>query len=116
MAKDNFVDFNNMHFWDVIFKFFQLGKDSATWTLSSENLKNFMKTKHHFDIIVVEICLTDYLIAFGRYFNAPVVGISAFGASKWTTDLVGTPNFPSYVPHTYNHYTDRMNFWQRVII
>lgn len=47
-----------------------------------------MKTKQQFDVVVVEICLHVYSFAFGRHFNAPVVGLSTFGASKWATDLV----------------------------
>lgn len=74
-----------MHSWDVVLKFFGLADNTSKRISSSKNLKNFMKIKQHFDVIVVEICLADYSIGFGRYFNAPVVGISAFGASKWTT-------------------------------
>ncbi|XP_055304714.1 UDP-glucosyltransferase 2-like [Sitodiplosis mosellana] len=86
----------------------------ANWTLSSQNLREFLKIEQHFDVVIVEMVLCDFLIGVGQHFNAPVIGLSAFGASKWTTDLVGTPNFASYVPHTHNHFTDRMNFWQRM--
>lgn len=98
----------------MVLKFFEIGIQSTNWTVSSKNLQKFMKTEQHFDVVVVEVCIDDALIGFGNYYNAPVVAISAFGASKWTTDLVGTPNFASYVPHTLNHYTDRMTFWQRI--
>lgn len=114
MAKDNFVDFSNMHSWNMILKYFETGVNMTTWAITSKNLQEFMKIKQHFDVVVVEVCIDEALLAFGNYYNAPVVAISAFGASKWTTDLVGTPNFPSYVPHTLNHYTDRMTFWERM--
>lgn len=115
MAKDNFVDFSNMYFWDMIHKYFDTANDMVNWTVTSRNLQEFLKIKQSFDVIVVEVCVNEALLGLGNYYNAPVVGISAFGASKWTTDLVGTPNFASYVPHTLNHYTDRMTFWQRML-
>lgn len=64
-------------------------------------------------MIIIEVCLMEALYGLMHHFNAPVIGISAFGASKWTTDLVGSPNFASYVPHTKLHFTDRMTFWER---
>lgn len=114
MAKNNFVEFIGGYFWTQILNSFHTGFNMTEWTISSRNLQNFMKTKQHFDVVVVEVCADEALLAFGNYFNAPVVGISAFGASKWTTDLVGSPNFASYVPFTLNSYTDRMTFWQRM--
>ncbi|XP_031634976.1 uncharacterized protein LOC116348206, partial [Contarinia nasturtii] len=95
-AKDNFVDFSNMHVWNMIFKYFDVGMDMTNWALESKNLQEFMKIKQHFDVVVVEVCVDEALLGFGNYYNAPVVAISAFGASKWTTDLVGSPNFASF--------------------
>lgn len=114
LAEDNFAGFSNMYFWDMSIKYFDVGVEFTNWTISSKNLQDFLQLKQHFDVIVVEVCTIDALLSFGNYYNAPVVGISAFGASKWTTDIVGTPNFAAYVPHTLNHYTDRMTFWQRM--
>ncbi|XP_055297523.1 UDP-glucosyltransferase 2-like [Sitodiplosis mosellana] len=92
----------------------KVGSIFANVTISSQNLQNFLKTKQHFDAVIVEICSSDYLIGFGQYFNAPVIGLSPYGATKWTNDLVGIQNFPSYVPNVHSQFTDRMNFWQRM--
>ncbi|XP_055304712.1 UDP-glucosyltransferase 2-like [Sitodiplosis mosellana] len=113
-AANNGIEYNNIYFWDVMKKYYEAAELLVNLTLSSQNLRDFIKTKQHFDVVVLEICLNDHLLGFGQHFNAPVIGLSAFGASKWTTDLVGSPNFASYVPHTINYYTDRMNFWQRM--
>lgn len=114
MAKNNFVDMSGVHFWDWTFMTFAIGMDMLNWTVSSKNLQNFLKTKQHFDVVIVEVLLNDALLGLGQYYNAPLIGLSAFGASKYTTDLVGTPIFASYVPFTSNPYTDRMTFWQRM--
>lgn len=107
------MDFNNQFFWNAILKYYDLS-NIMNWTISSQNFQDFIRINQTFDAVVVEICIDEAFIAFGKYYNAPVIGISAFGASTWTTELVGTPNFASYVPFTLNHYTDRMSFWQRM--
>lgn len=114
MAKDNFIDLTDKHFWEWNALSFAIGMDMTNWTISSKNFQDFLKIKQHFDAIIVEVLLNDALLALGNYYDAPVIGLSAFGASKFTTDLVGTPNFASYIPHTNNPYTDRMTFWQRM--
>lgn len=114
MAKDNFIGMNDSHFWTSVMNSFGIGIDIINWMLESKNFQEFLKVKQHFDVVVVEILLNDALLGFGHYYNAPVIGLSAFGATKYTTDLVGSPNFASYVPFVSNHYTDRMNFWQRM--
>lgn len=114
MAKSNFVDFNTLYFWDMIFKYYEAGDKILNWTITSENFQRFLKTDQHFDVIVAEIVMCDALLGFGQHFNAPIIGTSAFGASKWTTDLVGSPNFASYVPHQTALYSDRMTFWERM--
>lgn len=114
MAKNNFIDITGTQFWEWTFLTYANGMDMMNWTVSSKNFQDFLKIKQHFDVIIVEVLLNDALLAFGQYYNAPVIGLSAFGASKYTTDLVGTPNFASYVPFTSNHFTDRMTFWQRM--
>lgn len=65
-------------------------------------------------MIIVELIHGESLLGLGHRFNAPVIVSTAFAALKITTDLVATPNFASYIPHTVNGYTDRMNFWQRM--
>lgn len=105
-----------MYFWELTLKYIELGRNVTNWAISSQNLQNFLKTKQHFDVVVVEICFADALLGVGLHFNAPIIGISAFGASKWTSELVGSPNFASYIPFFTNHYTDRMTFFQRVIV
>lgn len=86
----------------------------TNWTFSSENFQQFLRIEQEFDVIVIESCLQDALYGLSQHFNAPLILTTAFAASKWSTDSVGSPNFPSYVPHINNHYSDRMNFFQRI--
>lgn len=104
-----------MYFPEMFFKYYSdVGDRLFNWTMSSKNFQAFLKEKHHFDVVVQEVCLSEFLLGFGQYFNAPIIATTVMGSSKWTSDLVGSPVFASYVPHHLNHYTDRMTFWQRM--
>lgn len=108
------MDFNSLYFWDMALMWYDTGLVLTNCTFSSKNFQQFLKNKQHFDVVVVESCLQDALFGLSHHFNAPLIVTSAFGATKWTTDLVGAPNFASYIPHLNNHYSDHMTFWQRM--
>lgn len=93
-----------------------IGEMMTNLTLHNENFRRFLNTepRPHFDVVLMEIVLCEALLGLGPFFNAPLVGISTFGASKWTADLVGTPNMASYVVHPFMGYSHRMSFWQRL--
>lgn len=114
MGKNNFIDMGKLPFWEQTFVYFEIGLTTLEMVITSENFQKFLATDQHFDVVVIEMCLCDALLGLGKHFNAPIIATSAFGASKWTTDLVGTPNFASYIPHHMSTYSDRMTFWQRM--
>ncbi|XP_037038348.1 UDP-glucosyltransferase 2-like [Bradysia coprophila] len=114
MAKDNFIDMNGKHFWESTLLSYSIGADYVNWTMSSKNFQNFLKSEQHFDVVIVETVFSDALFGFAKYFDAPLIAINSFGSSKWTSDLVGSPIFASYVPFKNHPFTDRMTFWQRM--
>lgn len=79
--------------------------------IESDNFKQLLKSDEKFDVVIVELVSGESLFGLGHHFNAPNIVTSSHGAFKWTTDLTATPNFASFVPNTFNCYTDRMNFW-----
>lgn len=92
------------------------GLAMTNYTLNHEVFQNFLRTnKIQFDVVVMEVFMNEAFLGIGHYFNAPVVGFSTFGASKWTNDMVGTPTPISYVPHLQIKFTDRMTFPERAI-
>lgn len=83
-------------------------------TLTHPLMVDFLASDTKFDVIVLEMFLTEAMLGLGHHFNAPVVIVSTFGSSRMTNDLVGTPSPLSYVPHPFLSFTDRMTFWERV--
>lgn len=107
------LSFNNRHVWNLMSALFDFGIMFTNATLNHPRFVEFLHSDAQYDVVIVEVFLSEALLALGHHFNAPVIGVSTFGASKWTTDLVGTPIIPSYIPHTFNGLSDRMTFAER---
>lgn len=112
-AKDNFMDYDPPNSIDRMLIFFKIKQNFTQWTFESQNFQNFLKTDQYFDVVIVEVCLMESFYGLMRHFDAPLIGLSPFGSSIITNNLVGTPNFASYIPSESAHYTDRMSFWER---
>lgn len=110
----NFINYNHMHFWQMANVVYDVGINSTDSMLRSDNFRRFMDAKEHFDVVIFEIFVCDAMVGLGHYFDAPIIGFSTLGATKWTSDLVGLSDLPSFMPYISNGFSDRMNFWQRM--
>lgn len=93
---------------------FWTASENTDLTLSHPNLRHLMETRTY-DLVIMEIFVTEAIIGLGQHFDAPVIAVSTFGASKWCNDLVGSPSPPSYVAHSFSTFTHRMTFVQRLM-
>lgn len=94
----------------------ELGALITNYSMTHNDMQSFLHSSdEHFDLIILEVFLNEAMLGFAHHFNVPMIGFSTFGASKWTTELVGTPNPMSYVPHPFLSFSDRMPFMKRLI-
>ncbi|SPP83481.1 UDP-glucuronosyltransferase 2B15 [Drosophila guanche] len=70
--------------------------------------------KDHFDLIIVEALRSDAYYGFAAHFNAPIIGVSTFGADWNIDELVGNASPLSYIPLQTTGFTDRMTYRQRL--
>ncbi|XP_059616144.1 UDP-glycosyltransferase UGT5-like [Phlebotomus argentipes] len=92
----------------------QFGLNFTDDALMDPSFQELLKSGEKFDVAIVELFLSEALLGIGKVFDAPMIGFCSFGASKWSTDLNGSPSPLSYVPHTQFTFTDRMTFLQRM--
>jgi hypothetical protein len=85
----------------IVEDIYDMGINISNFTLRHPVVQKFIETDHEFDVVILEIFLSEPMLGFAHRFNAPVIGFSTFGASKWTTDLVGSPSPLSYAPHPF---------------
>jgi hypothetical protein len=97
----NLLDVHDHPIHKIISDVYGMGITISNFTLNHPKTKAFLEVDHDFDVIILEIFLDEPLLGFAERFNAPIIGFSTFGASKWTTDLVGSPSPLSYVPHPF---------------
>ncbi|KAJ6649556.1 UDP-glucosyltransferase 2 [Pseudolycoriella hygida] len=112
--KGNLLEVSGVNFWTSFMNILDYGTKQTGWAVTSENFQQLIQSDQKFDVIIMELIYGEALLGLGYHFRAPVIATSAFGANKWTTDLVGAPIFPSFMPNTNNGFTDRMDFWQRM--
>lgn len=86
--------------------------DHCNFTLNHPNVRALYGRKY--DLVIVEIFGTDVVIGLGQQLDAPVIGFSTFGTSRWTNDLIGNPSPLSYVSHPMRDYPNKMNLWHRI--
>lgn len=114
VEAENFINYNRMHFWEMAKAVYDVSINSTDSLSRSDNFQRFIQQKEHFDVVIFEIFVCDAMVGLGNYFNAPIIGFSTIGPTKWTSDLVGLSDNPSYMPYISNGYSDEMNFWQRI--
>ncbi|EDV93638.1 UDP-glycosyltransferase UGT5 isoform X1 [Drosophila grimshawi] len=81
--------------------------------LEEHSVQSLLSQNRTFDAVICEVFMNEAHFGFAEHFNAPLITFSTMGASSWTTDLVGTPSPPSYVPHFLLQFGDHMNFFER---
>jgi glucuronosyltransferase len=83
--------------------------------LQDAGVQGLIQSKdENFDVIIIEAFINDCFLGFAHKFNAPVVQVCSFGGTAWMGDWVGNPNPYSYVPDGFDHFSDRMTFWERL--
>lgn len=107
------LDLNKPSFLRTIKMSYEMGAAITNHTLNHEVVTKLMNSNDHFDLIICEVYSNEAMLGFGHHFKAPVIGVSAFGASRWTNDMVGTPSPLSYTPHPIFDFNDYMTFTQR---
>ncbi|XP_058832777.1 UDP-glycosyltransferase UGT5-like isoform X2 [Topomyia yanbarensis] len=111
----NMLSFAEKGIFESIKETYRYGHTVTNETLKQPAVVKLLTSNEKFDLIVMEAFMNDAMLGFAHHFNAPCIGMSTFGASKWTTDLVGTPAPPSYVPNPFLAFTDHMSFKERLI-
>lgn len=103
-----------MHFWQMANAVYDVSVNLTESILRSQNFYNFIRERQHFDVVIFEVFMCDAMVGLGHYFDAPIIGFSTLGPTKWTSDLVGLADMPSHIPYISNGFSDRMTFLQRV--
>jgi hypothetical protein len=84
--------------------------------LQEEGIQKLIHAKDlHFDLVIMEAFFNECFLGFVHKFKASLIHLCTFGGEHWIGDWVGNPNPYAYVPDAFLQYTDRMDFWERMV-
>uniref|UniRef100_T1GPS3 UDP-glucuronosyltransferase n=1 Tax=Megaselia scalaris TaxID=36166 RepID=T1GPS3_MEGSC len=113
-TKKDIINYRNKGLIESIAEFYDMGVNMTQTTLANKNVQALLKSNEKFDVIINEIFLNEALLGIANHFKAPVIAVSTFGASQWTSDLVGSPTPPSYVPNPFLGFSPKMTLLERI--
>lgn len=102
---------------NMISKFKFLYKNTlvmTNFTLQHPEMKKLLNSSQKFDLIILDLFLTDALLGLSTVYDCPVVALSANGPHTWVNDVLGSPRPASYVPHMYTDFNTQMNLGKRL--
>ncbi|XP_055378296.1 UDP-glycosyltransferase UGT5-like [Condylostylus longicornis] len=115
MIESIFEMVTTKNIFEIFHGFSDIGIKISNLTMQEPMIQKLLKSNEKFDLIICEMTMNEVLLGFGHRFNAPIIAVSTFGPSLWTTDLVGTPSPLSYVPHPFLKLSDKMNLIERIM-
>lgn len=115
MGDHDFLAVSSLPMYKKIGLLFRLGVNICNSTITDNAFQQLLRSSEKFDVVIVELFMTESLLAAGHNFDASVIGVSTFGASKMSTDTVGAPEIASYIPNVFTGFSDRMTYKERLI-
>ncbi|KAI9587732.1 UDP-glycosyltransferase UGT5 [Glossina fuscipes] len=83
--------------------------------LSDEGVHKMLKRKEKFNLLVVDLFLSDALLGLAFYYKVPVVVISPSGSNTWLHQIFGNPQNAALDPSSFLPYSENMHIWQRCL-
>ncbi|XP_073845090.1 UDP-glycosyltransferase UGT4-like [Musca autumnalis] len=115
---DEFKNFTmndiNSNYYNTVDMFYDRSYEMSHNLLVDEQVR-IMMANESFDLIIIDITLTEALFGLGEYFGAPMVAISYWSTMTSIDELVGNTTPLSYIPNLImlRKYNQNMNFWRR---
>lgn len=100
ISKFKFLYSNSLHMTNI--------------TLQHPAMKKLMKSNEKFDLIILDLFLTDALLGLSTVFNCPIVALSTNGPHTWAQNVLGSKRSASHLPHMYTDFTKRLNLGRRL--
>lgn len=98
----------------MFFKLHEWGMESCKVAFESKLLKNLLKNKQKYNVILVELFNNDCVMAVAHILQAPVIALSSCSLMPWQYNRMGSPFIPSFMPVNFLPHSDEMRFVERV--
>ncbi|XP_067012380.2 UDP-glucosyltransferase 2 isoform X2 [Anabrus simplex] len=107
-----FREHNSTH--SMLTMIWDMGLKWCERELKHPNVQKFIEDKEsQFDLIILEVFLSECFYGFVHKYKAPLIHISSNTISVMMGDGVGNPHTSSYIPELVMGYNPKMSFLQR---
>ncbi|KAH8328313.1 hypothetical protein KR067_007984 [Drosophila pandora] len=122
--RENWLDMGmsfeaeEMHAQSVMERFTRLiyaGTTNVDILLSDPQVRKLLTSGERFDLLIVDLFLSDALLGLAFYYGIPTVAISPTGANSWLNNMFGNPQSSSLDPSNFLPFTEKMNTRQRIV-
>ncbi len=96
-----------------LYKFSYRERDACEIAYKSKSIQNILNNQQKYDVILMELHLSDCMMGVAWKLKAPVISLPSSGMLPWHYDRVAQPLITSYVPSLVLGHTDRMTYTQR---
>ncbi|XP_058810722.1 UDP-glycosyltransferase UGT5-like [Phymastichus coffea] len=73
-----------------------------------------LKTNQPYDVVIIEVFISNCFLAWGRHLNIPMVGIMTSTLFDWYNEPLGNPMNTAVTPAVWSGLFHPMSFWQRL--
>lgn len=91
------------------------GATNVDLLLGDAKVRKLVRSGEQFDLLVVDLFLSDSLLGLAHYYQIPTVVISPTGANTWLNQMTGNPQSSALDPSIFLPYSERMGLWQRSV-
>lgn len=91
------------------------GLDYCRRTLNNPKVKELIRSKDAYDLVITEVFNSDCGLGFVHRFNAPFVALSSHELLAWADQRMGNVDNPSHIPAWLVGLSPRMSFAERLI-
>lgn len=98
-----------------VFLVHELAREGCEFGLKSQPVRELLKSKKKFDLIIIEAFNTDCYLGLVHRLKAPFIHISSSTSLPWFTSRFGQPDNPAYISNLFMGFSDKLGFGARVI-
>lgn len=111
MDHTKFID---KQFWVASLIRFNIAIQLTENALNNPNFKEFLRHRHHFDVIIVDMLMPDACLALGYYFKAPVIALTPYPSPTWFSEMAQLPVFPADMLNLRRTDLAHMSLYERI--
>ncbi|XP_013108424.2 UDP-glycosyltransferase UGT5 [Stomoxys calcitrans] len=111
-------DIDEMHGKSVMEHFTRLMYATTSNTdtlLQNPKVRELLQSQQKYDLLVVDLFLSDALLGLSFFYQIPTVVISPSGSNTWLNQRFGNPQNAALDPSNFLPYSKDMTLWQRNI-